>query len=145
MIIREATTSDIAQMQVVRNSVKENILFNPALVTVEDYVVYLTQRGKGWVCETNGVIAGFAIVDLVNNNIWALFLHPDYEGKGIGLKLHDTMLHWYFNQTQTTVWLGTSPQTRAEKFYRKRGWIQTGMHGDELKFEMTYDRWRSLH
>ena len=32
---REATADDIAQIQIVRNSVKENILLNPDLVTDE--------------------------------------------------------------------------------------------------------------
>ena len=145
MIIREATTDDIEQMHLVRNSVRENVLSNPALVTEEDYVDYITRRGKGWVCEVHGKIVGFAIADLDHNNIWALFLHPEWEGKGIGKKLHDAMLHWYFSQTKTAVWLGTAPHTWAEQFYRKMGWMQTGMHGNELKLEMTYEHWQTLH
>ena len=55
------------------------------------------------------------------------------------------MLNWYFKQTQQTVWLGTSPNTRAEIFYTKQGWIKAGTHGNsELKFEMTYQQWNSL-
>ena len=41
MIFREAQIEDIPQIQVVRNSVKENILSNPDLVPdkdVEDYI-----------------------------------------------------------------------------------------------------------
>ena len=132
-------------MHVVRNSVKENILSNPDLVTEKDYVKYITQKGKGWVCEIEGKIVGFAIADLEDHNIWALFIHPAFEGKGIGRKLHNTMLNWYFGETKTTVWLGTSPNTRAAHFYSKAGWQQTGMHVDELKFEMSYARWKSLH
>ena len=33
MIFREAVVSDIEQMQIVRNAVKENVLSNPALVS----------------------------------------------------------------------------------------------------------------
>jgi hypothetical protein len=52
------------------------------------------------------------------------------------------MLDWYFNQTTKNVWLGTSPKTRAETFYRKAGWIEIGTHGkNEIKFEMTYNNW----
>mgnify|MGYP003576393480 FL=1 len=131
-------------MHWVRTSVRENTLSNPALVTEQHYIDYITQRGKGWVCEVEAKIVGFAIADLTGNNIWALFVHPNWEGKGIGQKLHITMLHWYFGQTNTTVWLGTAPHTKAEKFYRKEGWLQTGMHGDELKFEMNYDQWKAL-
>ena len=142
MLFREATIADIPQMQIVRHLVKENVLSNPALVTDEDCKNYITIKGKGWVCEVNNFIIGFSIADLVDKNIWALFVHPEFERKGIGKKLHDTMLTWYFNQTRETVWLSTAPNTRAEKFYRKAGWKDVGKHGKkEIKFEMNYDDW----
>lgn len=132
-------------MHVVRTSVRENTLSNPALVTRQHYIDFITTKGKGWVCEINEKITGFAVVDVAGNNIWALFVNPAWEGKGIGKKLHNTLLKWYFSQTKKTLWLGTSPNTRAETFYRKRGWVQKGMHGTaELKFEMTYNRWKTL-
>jgi ribosomal protein S18 acetylase RimI-like enzyme len=143
MIFREATIADIPQMQIVRHLVKENVLSNPVLVTDEDCKNYITNKGKGWVCEVNNFIIGFSIADLVDKNIWALFVHPEFERKGIGKKLHDTMLTWYFNQTRETVWLSTAPNTRAEKFYRKAGWKDVGKHGkNEIKFEMNYDDWK---
>ena len=142
MIIREAKVEDIPQIQIVRNSVKENTLSNPDLVTDKDCEEFMTERGKGWVCEIDEKITGFSIVDLKENNIWALFVDPDFEKMGIGKKLHDIMLDWYFKQTQENVWLGTSPNTRAEMFYRKTGWIEIGLHGkNEIKFEMTFDNW----
>jgi GNAT superfamily N-acetyltransferase len=142
MIIREATIEDIEQIQIVRNAVKENTLSNPQLVTDQDCEEYLTKRGKGWVSVIDEQVVGFSIVDVQSNNIWALFLDPDFEKSGIGRQLHDTMLDWYFNQTQTSVWLGTSPKTRAESFYRKAGWIEVGKHGKgEIKFEMSYSSW----
>jgi GNAT superfamily N-acetyltransferase len=141
MNIREAIIQDIPQIQVVRNSVKENILSDPSVVSDADCVEFITQRGKGWVYEIDNKIVGFAIVDLQDNNIWALFLHPDFEKKGIGRKLHDVMLNWYFAQDKSEVWLGTTPDTRAENFYRAAGWLQNGMNGDEIRFEMTKERW----
>ena len=144
MLFREATIEDIPQIQRVRHSVKENVLSNPALVTDADCADYITRRGKGWVCEADGIIVGFSIADLQENNIWALFLKPEYEGKGIGRKLHQLMLDWYFFQTNKTVWLSTEPGSRAEVFYRKAGWTETGIHGKgEVKFEITYDDWKS--
>lgn len=142
MLIRQATLSDIPQIQIVRNSVKENVLSNPNLVTDKDCEEYMFVRGKGWVCEIDNEIVGFAIADLKENNIWALFIKPPFENKGIGRQLHDTMLNWYFHQTRTTLWLGTSPYTRAETFYRKSGWKEVGTHGkDEIKFEMSFEDW----
>ena len=144
MIIREAKIEDTAQIQIVRNSVKENTLSDPNLVTDKDCEEFISVRGKGWVCEIDQEIVGFAIADLKENNIWALFLDPKFERKGIGQKLHQAMLDWYFTQTKDNVWLGTAFNTRAEKFYRKAGWKEVGTHGPkEIKFEMTYNDWIS--
>jgi GNAT superfamily N-acetyltransferase len=146
MTIREASLEDIPQMQIVRNAVTENTLSNPDLIKDQDYIPFITERGKGWVCEIDKQIVGFAIVDLKEHNIWALFLDPKFEQKGIGRQLHKLMLDWYFAQTTTTVWLGTAFDTRAEKFYRKAGWTDVGMHGaGEIKFEMTFDKWVVLN
>ena len=85
----------------------------------------------------NDRIVGFAIVDVLKKNVWALFVHPDYEKKGIGRQLHDVMLNWYFTNGNDFLWLCTAPQTRAEAFYKKAGWHCVGlMENGELKFEM---------
>lgn len=145
IMIREATTDDIQQIQIVRNAVKENTLSDPALVTDTDCETYLMHRGKGWVSEQEGKVIGFSIVDLEEHNVWALFLMPDYEGRGIGTQLQKIMLDWYFSKTDTTIWLGTEPGTRAEQFYRRSGWQETGKHGkNEIKFEMTKAQWLRL-
>lgn len=145
MIYREALTADIQQIQLVRNAVKENTLSDPGLVTDKDCEEYITFRGKGWVCELDGQVIGFAIADLKENNVWALFIRPEDAGKGIGKHLHHLMLDWYFKQTRDTLWLGTGIDTKAVDFYRKRGWTETGMHGSkELKFEMTFEDWKAL-
>lgn len=144
MIFREATKNDIGQIQVVRNAVTENTLSNPALVTDKDCEDYMMNRGKGWVCEVEGKIVGFAIADLVDHNVWALFIQPGFDKKGIGRRLHDDMLDWYFQQTTQTIWLSTSPGTRAETFYRKAGWKETGVYGKgEIKFEMSAAGWKT--
>jgi len=143
MIFREAEITDIPQIQIVRNSVKENPLSDPALVPDKDVEDYITRRGKGWVCEINDAIVGFAIVSITDHNVWALFIQPGFEKKGIGRRLHDEMMDWYFSQTAETIWLGTAPGTRAETFYRKAGWKEVGIHGKgEIKFEMTDDEWK---
>lgn len=144
MIFREAEIKDISQIQFVRNAVKENMLPDPALVSDGDVEEYITKRGKGWVCEVDEKIVGFAIVDLIDNNVWALFVHPDFETRGIGKKLHQIMMDWYFLQTKEKIWLGTDPDSRAYKFYKMQGWKEVGTHGEiEIKFEMCNADWNN--
>ncbi|MBC7946864.1 MAG: GNAT family N-acetyltransferase [Chitinophagaceae bacterium] len=143
MIIRQAHVSDIPQIQRVRNAVTENTLSDPALVPDKDVEDYILNRGRGWVCTLGGNVVGFAIVSLTDFNVWALFVQPGYDKKGIGKLLHDEMIDWYFSQTSSNLWLGTAPNTRAENFYRKAGWRETGVHGKgEIKFEMTANAWK---
>jgi len=145
MIYREAKIEDVPQIMKVRHSVKENVSQNPDAITVEDCEDYLIKRGKGWVCEVDDRIVGFGIVDLQENNVWALFMHPDFEKRGIGKRIHDTMVNWYFSQKEGPLWLGTDPGTRAEMFYRKNGWQEIGVHGEgEVKFEMRLENWESI-
>ena len=145
MIVREAVTADIPQIQVVRNLVKENPLPDPSLVSDADCKDYLTNRGKGWVCEIGNRIVGFSIISVKDNNVWALFIQPGYERQGIGRLLHDRMMNWYFTQTNETVWLGTAAGTRAEKFYEAAGWTRTGIRPNgEVRFEMSHSQWKSL-
>ncbi|MES1220951.1 MAG: GNAT family N-acetyltransferase, partial [Bacteroidota bacterium] len=91
----------------------------------------------------NNSIVGFSIIDVKEKNIWALFVHPDHEGKGIGKELQQLMLDWYFNRHDEKLWLGTAPGTRAENFYRRSGWKQAGLHGKgEIKFELSLSNWK---
>lgn len=144
MIFREAQLADIPGMQRVRNSVLENKLSNPALISYEDYENFISVRGNGWICEEEGIIIGFSVADLTQNNVWALFVSPGAEGRGIGRELLRLLLQWYFIETRTNIWLSTAPQTRAEQFYRKAGWKEVGMQGNEIKFEMTFKQWDLL-
>ena len=138
MTYREATIADIEQLSRIRMSVHENVLVNENLVTYDLYVDYLTTRGKGWLCEADGKVVGFAIADVVGSSIWALFVSPAYEGLGIGGRLHDMMLGWYFTRGKHKVWLTTSPGTRAEAFYRHKGWQETSRtQSGEIRFEYT--------
>ena len=144
MNYREATIHDIQQIQYVRNIVKENRLSDPALVADKDVQDFITRRGRGWICEIDGIIIGFSIVDMIEKNVWALFIDPKHESKGIGKTLHGMMLDWYFNQTKETIWLSTARGTRAERFYHIAGWNEAGTHGEEVKFIMTYNQYRLM-
>lgn len=127
MEFRIAVTEDIPQMMAVRFSVQENRLSDPSMITEADYTNFILNRGRGWVCEVNGKVLGFVIVDLLEKNVWALFVDPSAEKKGIGKRLHDMMLDWYFSCCDDALFLSTEPGTRAEGFYLKEGWVPVGL------------------
>lgn len=142
MLYRVAQPADIPALTEVRFAVRENVLRNRALVTAADYLDYLTRRGQGWVAEDAGRITGFAIADAQDYSIWALFVHPDFDRQGLGKTLHQLLLTWYFTQTDHPIWLSTTPGTRAEEFYRRQGWQETGRTSSgEVRFELTKQQW----
>lgn len=142
---RIANLDDIPGIQVVRHAVKENRLSDPALVPDSDVEDYILRRGRGWVCSHDNTIVAFAIVSITDNNVWALFVDPAFEKMGIGARLHSDMMNWYFESTDKKIWLSTAPGTRAEGFYRLKGWKDKGFtKSGELFFEMESADWDQI-
>jgi GNAT superfamily N-acetyltransferase len=69
-------------------------------------------------------------------SVWALFVRPEAEGRGIATRLQEAMLAWYAQQPIERLWLTTGSGTRAEKFYASHGWKAAGPCGhDDVRFE----------
>jgi GNAT superfamily N-acetyltransferase len=122
MNFREAQIEDIPALFEVRQSVTENVLSDPRKVTPEICAAYLGERGKGWLCEIDGEVVGFAVASLTDASIWALFVKPSYEGRGIGKRLLRLATDWLFEMSAESIALSTDPHTRADKFYERQGW-----------------------
>ena len=116
MLFREATTKDIPKMHAVRLAVNENRLSDPDRIKPADYQKRLEESGKGWVCEIDDTIVGFAIVDLDEAQIWALFMHPAHEGQFIGRMLHDMMITWCFARRYLNLPLPRPPIPAPKSF-----------------------------
>ena len=135
-MLRIARATDIPAIQRVRASVKENRLVS-TVVTDEDVRTAIEETGRGWVVEADGEVVAFAIGNARNGNIWALFVHPEHEGRGYGRQLHDTMVAWLWGAGLQCLWLTTEPGTRAQRFYDAAGWQLTGTTADgELRYEL---------
>ncbi len=117
-----ATASDISEIHRVRASVRENTLPDYSVITHESICEHLDRLGRGWVYEHKDRVVGIAIVNRVEASIWALFVEPEFEGRGIGRALHDTMIAWLRSEGIRSVTLGTDPRTRAARFYEEAGW-----------------------
>lgn len=127
-------------MHAIRLRVRENRLSDPSVITEKHYHEFMARDTASWVVEEDGVVTGFAMVDVEKQNLWALFVAPEHEFKGVGLSLHETMIAWYFTRADV-LRLHTAPDTRAEAFYRKAGYLGVGSTaGGELVFELRKSR-----
>ena len=140
MTVREASTSDIPAMHAIRLRVRENQLSDPSVVTEKDYQEFMGRDTMSWVMETEGEIIGFVMVDVEKQNLWALFVAPEQEGRGVGRALHDVMIAWYSGRADL-LRLSTAPNTRAGSFYRGAGYSAIGSTATgELIFELRTGR-----
>ena len=133
--LRQAVAADIPGIQRVRRSVRENRLVS-IVITDEDVRREIEDTGRGWVVESRGEVVAFAVGNAQTGNIWALFVHPDYERRGYGRRLHDAMVAWLWSQGVDLLWLTTEPGTRAQSFYETAGWRRVGVTAQgEFRFE----------
>jgi len=130
VIFREAKIEDIPAVSEIRLSVTENVLSDPRKVTPEIVALYISVSGKGWLCEVNGEVVGFSIASLKDASIWALFVKPGYEGKGIGTTLLKLATAWLFDMGASSISLSTGANTRADKVYERQGWTRGDVNSD---------------
>jgi GNAT superfamily N-acetyltransferase len=92
-VIRAMRADDMGDTFAVRTSVAENALTLEQLermgITPESVAASLHGRARGWVAEKEGVVVAFAIADGETRSIFALFVAPGYEGRGLGSALLD--------------------------------------------------------
>ena len=146
IIIREATAADMPGISQVRHSVVENLLTREQLaqrgITSESVAASFLADSKGWVAEEAGGIVAFSIADRATRGIFALFVLPSHEGRGLGTGLLSTAVQWLWDNGATHIWHTTGPGTRAVHFYERRGWLRIGdaEHGD-IRFELSRDKY----
>lgn len=134
-LVRRATAEDIAAMMELRLQVRENQLSHPGQVTAEDCRPYV-ERGHMWVWEEDGQILGLSASNCATGWIWALFVRPGHEGRGIGRALFAAACDALHRAGVRHMRLSTDPDTRAARFYRAAGWRETGRTPEgELIFE----------
>lgn len=135
MKLRRAAPADWPAISDIRLSVRENRLGNPAAVTRAIYDDHVTTIGRGWVAELDGRIEGFCIARN-DGHIWALFVRPGFEGRGLGQALMGECVAWLAATGVAEANLETGTNTRAERFYRRFGWRETERKGNDVAFRL---------
>jgi GNAT superfamily N-acetyltransferase len=143
-LFREAHAEDVPAIFDVRNSVTENLVSIERLaqfgITIPSMIESFTTHSKGWVAERNGNVVAFSIANRKTRSIFALFVRPGYDQQGLGSHLLDLAVDWLWDTGATTIWLTTAPNTRADRFYRLRGWTDAGIEpSGEVRFEKHLD------
>ena len=129
-MIRKATSVDRPRISEVRLAVRENQLSATSVSKVEATSDWIFDNATFWVGEEAGAVQGFSVADPRDGTIFGLFIHPDYEGRGLGRALLPRACEDLRAAGFAAAMLTTGPGTRAERFYRENGWEETGRQAD---------------
>src|ERR1700687_1381958 len=135
-MLRLATRFDTPRIFEIRDSVGENRLSDPNVVT-EAGAAWFIDGGALWVWqEADGLVTGFSAGDVRDGSIWALLVAPGHEGRGIGRALLKAAGAALRESGHRPAILSAEPGTWAERHYRADGWIVTGTNDKgELVFQ----------
>lgn len=130
---REMTTADLTSVFDVRVSTRENAITMERLerdygVTPERLAEAMGESVRGWLCEDDGRVVGFAMGNAANGEVTVVAVHPRAEGRGVGRGVLDRVGAWLFASGHEEIWLLTTPDPalRAWGFYASLGWKPTG-------------------
>ena len=141
MNLRQATANDVPVMFEIRTSGRENHMTLEELaedgITLDSVVESLSGPNRGWLVSCDDRVVGFSLADDENRVIWAVFVLPEYEGRGGGRLLLNAATEWLLGSGSGPISLATAPGTRAETFYLRAGWMP-GAVNEEGDVEFTY-------
>ena len=136
---RQIAESDIEGLFAVRVATGENALSREQLaglgITAKTVLAMLGTTHRGWLCEEDGRIVGFAMGNGEKGEMWVIAVLPDHEGKGTGTELLRRVEEWLWSKGWEEIWLTTDIDItlRAYGFYRRHGWTDVGIK-DGLRY-----------
>jgi len=139
MKFRAIGEHDVADLFAVRAATRENALSREQLVDLgidlKSVAAMLNTTHRGWLCEADNRVVGFAMGNRRTGEMWVIAVLPDYEGRGIGMQLLKRVEDWLWSEGWTESWLttGVDPTPRAYGFYKSQGWFD-----HEIKDNLRY-------
>jgi ribosomal protein S18 acetylase RimI-like enzyme len=143
-VLREAAVADVEALFAIRTSVTQNHLSRAELaalgITPSSLAEMLRQTRCAWLVENSSQALGFAMVDAVTGELFALFVRPEWAGQGIGSRLLAAAENSLF-QHHSKIHLITDgdPAVHANPFYRRHGWHLVGAIDER---DVRYEKYR---
>lgn len=137
--IRPARATDVKTIFDIRTSVLENHLSLEEMYEMgitEEVVADMIQTTLcAWVATENGKTIGFSMILPDEACLFAAFVLPEYEGRGVGRKLVMAAEQELFKHHEIA-WLETDKRSRAAKFYMRLGWgNKTNVSDTDIKLK----------
>ena len=137
--IRPATLADVDAMFRIRLSVDENTLSAAELAALGITPASIAERVAAapcaWVAVDDGQIdearpvVGFAMVELDEACLFAAFVAPAQQGRGLGVQLIQACEAALFAR-HDRAWLETAGDSRAARLHARLGWVRVAELGD---------------
>jgi GNAT superfamily N-acetyltransferase len=104
-------------------------LLEQGLARPDVWVLMAEEEGRlaGHVGIRSAATATFSSDEPGLAHFWQLFVHPDWQGSGLAVALHDEAIEEARARGYRAIRLfAAAGQTRARRFYEREGWTATG-------------------
>ncbi len=140
--IRDATVEDVETLFDIRCSVRENHMSREALAELDitpASVAEMINSGNyiSPVAEIEGYPIAFAMAEIPQSYVFAVFVRPSHEGMGAGRLVLEAVERGLAASGVEEAWLstGSEPGLRSPGFYRHLNWKHSGFLDDgQIRF-----------
>lgn len=113
----------------IRFSVTENLVHPHQIqYLLREQALDDINQGGGWICKYGSEYVGVAFgVFIPEALVGGLFVKPEFQSRGIGTTLLTLVTNWFFDMGAQTILLTTDRDSKAERFYKRNGWVEHGL------------------